>query len=127
MPQYNTYTSDPVYLSNGQMSSIPPRYPGHVVNPGYDQMSMDLLKQLFGPGVGPMEGKRRLQMQQSESSRGRLGDYMGGRRKAMPGEGNPPRNYNSAVDKLNDMLYMTGGYINPQRNMGDLWRYYHGF
>jgi len=106
--------------------------PSGMVIPGSDQYPMDLLRQLFGIGVGPMEGERRLGMRGGQNNatstqRGDIGDYMGGRRKAYPGEGRPPSNYASATNRLNDMLYMTGGYINPQRNTGDLWRMYHGF
>ena len=127
-----TYGSSTAWATNGGMSNTPPPRGGNVVIPGSDELPMELLEQMFGIGVGPEDAKRKMRMREgmstgANSTRGDLGDYMGSKRKAYYGEGQPPANYKSAEKRLNDMLKMTGGYINGQRNLGDLWRYYHGF
>ena len=126
-----TYRSD-LQPGGGMSTPLIERSAGNVVIPGSDELSMELLKQMFGIGVGPEEAKRKMKMREGistgeHSNRGNMGDYMGSKRKAFQGEGQAPSTYDSAVNQLNDMLYMTGGYINPQRNMGDLWKAYHGF
>jgi len=129
-----TYQSSPVWASEGYMQDYKPverfqpreRKAGNVVIPGSDELSMELLKQMFGIGVGPKEGKRRLEMNK-DTIRGDMGDYMGSKRKAYQGEGQPPSNYAAAEKRLQDMMKWTGGYVNPQRNLGDLLRMYKGF
>ena len=117
-----TYRSD-LQPGGGMSTPLIERSAGNVVIPGSDELSMELLKQMFGIGVGPMEGKRRLEMNK-DTVQGDIGDYLGSKRKATSSD-QPPANYREAEKRLNDMLYMTGGYINSGRNMGILRRYFH--
>jgi len=120
-----TFRSD---LQPGGGMSTPQiqRRGGNVVVPNPYGVDMELIAQLFGSGVGPMEGERKLKMR-GDMMKPDLGDTMGSKRKAFQGEGQPPSNYAAAEKRLQDMLKGTGGYINAQRNLGDLWRVYHGF
>lgn len=91
--------------------------------------NMELMEMIYGGGYRGKsfgkEGSKRKAEMYSDKNAPLLGSQMGGSRRATRRD--RATNYREAEKRLNDMLYMTGGYINPQRNMGDLYKKFHGF